>query len=402
MRFLFFTVFIDLIGFGMIIPILPFMAPKLGATNFDIALIIVIYSVCAGLVGTLWGKLSDKIGRKPVIIFCLLITCISYILMANAESLTMVYFARILAGSVAGIYGVASAMVADLSTPENRAKSMGLIGAAFGLGMVIGPFMGGVLAGDDINFFLPCMVAAAMSATASVFALFFLKESHTNDKRAAAKQWQADNGKTSTYKILTKGGNRWLVSQFLFHSVVISIVSYLFPLWMGAILDWGPKEIGIVFGIQGLAMAAMQAKVVGMLTKRFGEIQVLTGAIAILSCGFLLATMSSTQVFMIASFFLTITGASMCTPVMNSLISQRTQVENRGRIMGAAGAMGAWGRVVGPIVAGALLSYGSFGIAWAFGVLVGLLYIAWPVNELKNNSLNADLVSNTADINSDS
>ncbi len=112
--------------------------------------------------------------------------------------------------------------------------------------------------------------------------------------------------------------------------------------------------------------------------------------------------MSSTQVFMIASFFLTITGASMCTPVMNSLISQRTQVENRGRIMGAAGAMGAWGRVVGPIVAGALLSYGSFGIAWAFGVLVGLLYIAWPVNELKNNSLNADLVSNTADINGDS
>ncbi|WNC72189.1 MFS transporter [Thalassotalea psychrophila] len=382
MPILFLTVFIDLIGFGIVIPILPFLAPKLGATNFDIALIIVIYSVFAGLVGTLWGKLSDKIGRKPVIIFCLIVTAFSYFLLANAETLTMVYVARILAGSVAGIYGVASAMVADLSTPENRAKSMGLVGAAFGLGMVFGPFLGGVLAGDELNFFLPCMVAMGLSIFASIFGFIFMKESHTKDKQKAHKEWRQTSGKTSSYKVLKESGNRWLISQFFLHSMVITIVSYLFPLWMGAILDWGPRQIGIVFGIQGLMMAALQAKLIGVFAKRFGEMQVLAFGIGLLTLGFTFATFSTTQPFMIASFFITITGASMCMPLMNSLISQRTDMKHRGRIMGASSAMGAWGRVAGPLIAGAILSVSDYHYAWAFGILIGLAYLTWPLIEL--------------------
>ena len=382
MPLLFFTVLIDLIGFGMIIPIIPFMAPKLGASNMDIALIIAVYSVFAGILGPYWGKLSDKIGRKPVIITCLLLTCGSYVLLANAEDLAAVYVARIVAGSAAGIYGVAAAMVADLTTEANRTKSMGLIGAAFGLGMVLGPFMGGVLAGDDINFALPSYVAGGLSLLAAVFAMFLLPESLHREHRAELKEVRKQAGKLSLYSLLKKTDNRGFISMYWFHSMAITVTSYLFPLWMAAVLNWGPKEIGIVFGIQGLAMALLQGRLVGMLAHRIGNIPVLVIGVSILSSGFLLASQSTTEPYMIASFFLIITGATMCTPVLNALLSMRTPLEYRGRMMGSSSALGAWGRVIGPMVAGYILTLSDFTFAWSFGVLIGGLFIIWPIRAL--------------------
>lgn len=383
MPILFFTVLIDLIGFGMVIPILPFMAPQLGASQFDIAMLIVAYSVCAGLVGGWWGKLSDRLGRKPVIIFCLLVTALSYLLLAMATTLMAVYVARIVAGSVAGIYGVASAMVADLSSPEQRAKSMGLIGSAFGLGMVGGPFLGGVLAGDEINFFVPSMVAASLSVLAAVLALLKLPESHGREQRCAHKVWRKETGKVRFMQLLKQTRNRWLITEFLLHSMLVSTVTYLFPLWMGETWQWGPTQVGIVFGIQGLLMAVLQAKLVGVLSHRFGELNVLTGAILLLTAGFVLASLAQQEHWMILSFFLCITGASSCSPVLNAIVSKRTPLEYRGRMMGNASAMGAWGRVFGPLLAGTLLTFSGFSLAWAAGILVGLLFLSWPLYERK-------------------
>jgi len=383
MPILFFTVLIDLIGFGMVIPILPFMAPQFGASEFDIAMLIVAYSVCAGLVGGLWGKLSDRLGRKPVIIFCLLVTALSYALLAVATTLVAVYVARIVAGSVAGIYGVASAMVADLSSPEQRAKSMGLIGSAFGLGMVGGPFLGGVLAGDAINSFLPSMVAAALSVLAALLALLKLPESHGREQRRAHRLWRKESGKVRFIQLLKQTHNRWLIAEFLLHSMLVSTVTYLFPLWMGEQWQWGPTQVGIVFGIQGLLMAALQAKLVGMFCHKFGELNVLTAAIVLLTAGFVMATVAEQEHWMILSFFLCITGASSCSPVLNALLSKRTPLEYRGRIMGNASAMGAWGRVSGPLLAGTLLTFSGFSLAWAAGILVGLAFLSWPLYERK-------------------
>lgn len=383
MPILFFTVLIDLIGFGMVIPILPFMAPQFGASQFDIAMLIVAYSVCAGLVGGWWGKLSDRLGRKPVIIFCLLVTALSYLLLAMATTLMAVYVARIVAGSVAGIYGVASAMVADLSTPEQRAKSMGLIGSAFGLGMVGGPFLGGVLAGDEINFFFPSMVAASLSVLAALLALLKLPESHGREQRRAHRVWRKETGKVRFVQLLKQTQNSWLITEFLLHSMLVSTVTYLFPIWMGEIWQWGPTQVGIVFGIQGLLMAVLQAKLVGVLSHKFGELNVLIGAILLLTAGFVLASLAQQEHWMILSFFLCITGASSCSPVLNSLLSKRTPLEYRGRMMGNAGAMGAWGRVFGPLLAGTLLTFSGFSLAWAAGILVGLLFLSWPLFDRK-------------------
>ena len=177
MPVLFLTVVIDLIGFGIMMPILPFLAPQLGGNDFDIAMIILIYSLFAGLCGPFWGKLSDRFGRKPIILCCLGGTAISYLLLAYSESLAAVYASRAFCGIMAGNFGVASAMIADMTTAENRAKGMGLIGAAFGMGMVIGPFLGGVLAGDDMSFARPSLAAAALSLLAMIAGAITLKES---------------------------------------------------------------------------------------------------------------------------------------------------------------------------------------------------------------------------------
>ena len=161
MPVLFGVVFIDLIGFGIVIPILPFLSPQLGADKLDVAYIIVVYAVGAGLCAPFWGRLSDRIGRKPVIMMCLGGAAVSYAMLGFASSLWMVYVARAFAGLMAGNLGVASAMMADVTKPESRARGMGLIGAAFGLGLVIGPMLGGLLSGEQPGFTLPCAVATS-------------------------------------------------------------------------------------------------------------------------------------------------------------------------------------------------------------------------------------------------
>ena len=166
MPILFGVILLDLIGFGIVIPILPFLSPQLGADKMDIALIVASYAVCAGLFGPFWGRLSDRIGRKPVIMICLAGAALSYVMLAFASQLWMIYLARAFAGAMAGNFGVGSAMMADITTPENRARGMGLIGAAFGLGLVLGPLLGGLLAGPDGSFALPCAVAGCMSLLA--------------------------------------------------------------------------------------------------------------------------------------------------------------------------------------------------------------------------------------------
>ena len=194
MPILFGVVLLDLIGFGIVIPILPFLSPQLGANKMDIALIISVYAVCSGLCGPYWGRLSDRIGRKPVIMICLAGAAVSYVMLGLASSLWMIYAARGFAGIMAGNFGVASAMMADITPPEQRARGMGLIGAAFGLGFVLGPVLGGVLAGDEGSFFLPCLFASMTSAFAVLAAWRYLPESRVPTSAAIERSphswWQ--------------------------------------------------------------------------------------------------------------------------------------------------------------------------------------------------------------------
>ncbi|HEY1075618.1 MAG TPA: MFS transporter, partial [Fontimonas sp.] len=381
------TVLIDLIGFGIIIPILPFMAPPLGASTFDIALIIAIYSVCGALVGPSWGKLSDRIGRKPVLIICLAGGALSYVLLAFSKTLAMLYVARALAGLMAGNFGVASAMIADIAKPEQRAKFMGLIGAAFGLGMVIGPFLGGILADDHGDFFRAGLVAAALSATAIVAAVLFLRESLTPELRAEQSRQRAQHGSGgSIWQMLRSSGNTLLASQYFLSNSCHTAVSFLFPLWVGAELGWGPKEVGMVFGAQGLAMVAIQAGLIGTLVRTLGELRLLLLGAIVMAGGFVIAALADSSTGILLGFFTAITGGTVCTPVLNALVANRTPMHLRGRMMGTTSSTSAFGRVFGPLMAGALLSQFGFHWAWIAGALAALLMAAWAQRQLQTTA----------------
>ena len=384
MPVLFLTVVIDLIGFGIIIPIMPFLAPLLGGNDFDIAMMIAIYSIFAGLCGPFWGKLSDRFGRKPIILTCLAGTAISYVMLAFSTTLVMVYVSRAFCGFMAGNFGVASAMIADITTPENRAKGMGLIGAAFGLGMVVGPFLGGVLAGDEINFMRPALAAGSLSLLAMLAGSLILKESLTKEKRIELAANNKKAPKQSLLAMVKSTGNTLLVSQYILHNTCVSMVGFLFPLMVRDQLGWGPKEIGIVFGIQGVFMALLQATVIGRASQRFGELRCLLFGVSLMLTGLIcFVILAQGATLIVTSMFLTITGATFCTPMLNSLTSKRTPPHLRGRMLGTTSSMSAWGRVCAPLIGGAILSLAGFSMAWLAGVMVALVFLSWVISELR-------------------
>lgn len=381
MPVLFAVVLIDLIGFGIVIPILPFLSPQLGADHVDIALIIVTYSACAGIFAPFWGKLSDRRGRKPVIMVCLLGGALSYVMLGLASELWMIFLARGFAGMMAGNFGVASAMMADITAAENRARGMGLIGAAFGLGMVLGPLLGGLLAGDSGSFTLPCLVAGLMSVLAIVAAAIFLPESVPAQRQAANRELQKSPDRESTLSVLKSSGNRLFICQYVLHTSSVSSSTYLFPLWVGDLLGWAAREVGIVFGVQGLIMVVMQGAAMGPLVNLLGEWRLLRISL----CGFLgglaLAIVAWDAPSMVASMLLAMTGATLCMPLLNALVTQRTAAGYRGRLMGATSAASSWGRVFGPAIAGFNLALFGYSAAWACSAIVVTFYLAWAIRQ---------------------
>ena len=380
MPILFLTVVIDLIGFGIVIPILPFIGLRIGLDSFDIGILIAIYSVCSGICGPFWGKLSDRFGRKPVMLFCLFGGAVGYGLLATATTFWSIFFARALGGVMAGNFGIAAAIVADITSPENRAKGMGAIGAAFGIGMTIGPFLGGYLAGDNYNLTLPALVAAGLSLAAMLAGFIFLKES-LNAEQRLAKQAQT-SGQTTLYGMMKQTGNRWLCLQYFLHNHSVSLMGYVFPLWVAASLGWGPKETGYVFGAQGVVAVLIQGGLMGRLVKHIGELRLLALGIVSLIIGYCIAFALPSQTGIVSAFFVAITGATFCMPVLNSLLSQRTPEHIRGRMMGTATSISALGRMAAPITGGLMLTWFNYSAAWLLGIVVGLMYLGWVINEL--------------------
>lgn len=379
MPILFGVILLDLIGFGIVIPILPFMSPELGADKMDIALIIVTYAACAGMSGPFWGRLSDRLGRKPVIMICLAGAVVSYGMLAMASALWMIFASRAFAGLMAGNLGVASAMMSDITPPENRARGMGLIGAAFGLGLMLGPLLGGVLAGSSGSFTLPCLVAGLMSLLAIIAAALFLPESVTAERRAASHRQYRDGSGPPLLAMLRETGNRMLVFQFLLHAAAVSSLTYLVPLWLGDMLDWGAREVGMVFGVQGAIIVLLQGGLLGVLVRVAGEWRLLRICIVVFLCGLGLAVFARTMPWMLFAIFLAMSGATLCMPLLNTITSYRVPAAFRGRMLGTTSSASSWGRVVGPLLAGTNLALFGYTGAWLGCVLIVLLYLAWAL-----------------------
>jgi len=373
-------VFIDLLGFGLIIPILPFYAEHFGAAPGVVTLLMASYSLMQFISAPFLGSISDGVGRRQVILLSLVGTCAAYVLMAYASSLFMLFAARMMAGFFAGNIAAAQAYIADVTEPKNRARGMGLFGAAFGLGFIFGPVIGGLLSGSssgEVNFHIAPLFAASLSAFAAILTLVILKEPDKN-------------------KEMVKRGARWfgpilgavkqpdmkpLILLFLLVMFVFAGLEATIALWAERQFSWGPREIGYLFAYVGIVAAIVQGGLIGPATRRWGEEKVVFVGIWALIVGFILMPLSSgLGVLLVATAFLA-GGFGFCNPALNSLISRRASSAGQGVALGVAQSGASFARIMGPAFAGAIFGIWGRHSPYLAGaaILLVAVWVAWQL-----------------------
>jgi DHA1 family tetracycline resistance protein-like MFS transporter len=373
----FFVIVVDLIGFGIVIPILPFLSPQLGGGTDDIAFILATYSVAAAIVAPIWGKLSDRVGRRRILGICLLGGAVSHFLLAISDTLWLVYVSRAVAGMMAGGVPVATALIADASTSEQRSRAMGLIGRAFGIGLILGPVIGGVLARSETDFMLPCLVAGVLSVLAAALAFILLPAVEARDGHAEAVV--DEDPSAPLLDIVKRPGLPLFICQFCFHTSAVSASVYLFPLWVANGLGWQAREVGLFFGLIGVVMVVTQGNILGWMTDRFGNLWVLRSA-ALCFCASLALSAVATQAWAMGALgLLLFSTATLCLPVLNTIASHLVTPASRGQLFGVTASSAACGRILGPLVAAALLAQGGYGLAWVGTSAVVLLVVMWSM-----------------------
>ncbi|MBK8175569.1 MAG: MFS transporter [Rhodospirillales bacterium] len=367
MGILFLVVFVDLVGFGVIIPLLPFYGEHFHASPSQVGLLMAIYSFGQFLAAPIWGQLSDRIGRKPVLVISLIGATLSYLWLANATSLWMLFAARAVGGVMAGNIGTAFAYVADITTPANRAKGMGVVGAAFGLGFIFGPAIGGILAGNDpahADYVSPALTAAALSGIATLLAIFLLKESLSAEtRRAHAALPRSSRWRLLATALRTPVVGRLIVIAFL-STFVFAGMETTFAMWSRRAFGWGPEQNGYIFAFVGFTSALVQGGGVGRLAKRFGERALVIGGAAALAAGMLAIPLSTTIPVLAAAMLIVALGFSLMTPSLNSLVSLAVEKSVQGGTMGVSRSATTLARVLGPSWAGLLFEHA--GRDWPF------------------------------------
>lgn len=375
------TVFIDLLGFGIVVPFLAYYAQSFGASGRTVGAILAVYSLMQFVFSPIWGRLSDRIGRRPVLMISLVGSLAGYAIFAFADTLALLLLSRVVAGIAAASIGTAQAYVADSTTPENRAKGMGLIGAAFGVGFIFGPPTGGVLAeigsrwGLEPNV-LPGLVAAGLSLTALLLAIFVLPESKPAD--LVPRSGTLPHLDPSTWRLV--GRLQPLGVIYLCIGLVILAFSGMEPLVTLHASDrfhFTAFELGRFFGFMGVVVAVIQGGVIGRLTRQFGEARTATIGAVSLALGLALVPPVVDARWLYAVALLIAVGQGLCYPALTSLVSRIAPANQMGTLLGLSSSLGSLARVLGPIIAGVLYDRGGAAAGfWGEALIVGVAVVA--------------------------
>ncbi len=379
---IFFTVFLYLVGFGVVIPIIPMLGRDFGATALQSGLLMSVYSAMQFLFSPFWGKLSDRLGRRPVLLFCLLCEGLSYFMFAWARSLEWLFVARILAGFFGASISTASAYISDITPKNERSKGMALIGVAFGLGFVVGPALGGGLAvwGHSINpaqhfgtsFAFMCV--AGLCFINFLFGLKYLKESliEKNKKPEKLKRLSLI---LKYFKQKTVGQ---LMAVFLLSSLAMSGMEATLILFMGEKFQWNIKQVSFGFSYIGVIMVLTQGLIVRRLLPVWGERKVLRLGLLLLTMGLTGIALANSIPAMAITMTLLSIGTGLSNPSTLGSISLLTDADEQGAAMGVTQSMASLGRILGPALGGFL--YGAVAYTapfWVSGMLAfsGLLIV---------------------------
>jgi MFS transporter, DHA1 family, tetracycline resistance protein len=342
-------VFIDLIGFGMIVPVLPLYAQRFHATEWQIGFLLASYSCMQFLAAPILGWFSDQYGRKPVLLYSLIGSAAGYILMASATSLATLFLARILAGVAGASAGTATAYIADITPPENRSKRNALISAASGIGWVLGPAIGGLL--SQWSVIAPFWFAAILSVLNAVWMWIVLRE----PGRHATRQ----EGRGSLRQTFEQAGS-WrlgIVTMTYFAGAAgFAMLIVILPQVLFRRFGLNQSQISFVFVLAGLLTVAMQVGVFGRLAKRFGDVNLQIAGLGIMAISMLTVPFAGSVpmfLFFSAGF---VVGNSFSSPIASAIASKGANAALQGRVLGVVDSAGSLGRVFGPVLAGFLLS----------------------------------------------
>ena len=366
---IFLTVFIDLLGFGILIPILPSFAIKeLGVDEAAIGIAIALYSFLQFIFNPILGKISDKHGRKPVIVVCLLINALGYVIFAFTTSYLVLLISRVVAGIGGSSIAVAQAYIADVTTKENRSKGMGLIGSAFGLGFVFGPLMGGFL--SKLGYMETGLASAAFSFIAFIVTMILLPESNINRAEVVETKRKIFNI-DAILKAFKHPSLAILITLFFILTFSFANIYGTFALLGIQVYGFTDLQNGYMFGIIGLSSAIVQGGLIGPITKLLGKKRILVlGSFLIMITLAIIPYAGNFLWLAVDGIFLSL-GTGMLQPTLLSLISEVTSEAEQGITLGVNQSLSALARMFGPLWGGITFEY----LGYPFPFLTGAAFM---------------------------
>lgn len=355
---LFVVVFIDLLGFGMVIPVMPLYAQELGAAKEWIGLTMAGYSAMQFVFAPVWGRLSDRVGRRPVLLGSIAMTSVGFLGYALAPTFAWLLASRLFAGAATANIAIARAYVADVTPPEGRARGMGVIGAAFGLGFVLGPFLGGVL--SEVSLGAPGFAAAALAAVNGVAAWFVLPEPKQRVVRPADSRGRI----SALAEELSKPGIRRLVAIYLLQVLAFSAMEATFALLARERYALDRRAVNFVFAYLGVVLVIVQGGLIGPLTRRFGEVRLLVAGLALMAFALALLPFGRSLAFLLAVLVPLAGGSGLAQPALTALLSKMSREDDQGGTLGIGESASALGRIVGPEAG--TFTYGRIAVAFPY------------------------------------
>jgi len=366
------TVALDMIGFGIVAPILGRYADRFGASGFQVGLLFASFSLAQMVFSPILGRWSDRVGRKPVIVISLFGTALGSFITGAAGALWVLFAGRLIDGASGASVSVAQSAITDLATKEQRARMLGLLGMAFGVGFVFGPAIGGLaaLGGPHIPFY----VAGTLALINAVAAIIRIQETRVSNKTAPT---------TRVHVPFRKRRYGALAGVGFFSMLAFSGFEATFSLFGGARFNLTEASTALVFLGVGVVMSAVQGSLIGPLTSRFGSLQLLRNGLVLVSIGLLFLGAAVIWPTMIVALLFMVVGAGISNPSLTALVADSAHEDRRGEALGIQQSASALARVIGPPLAGLAFDHVGIGAPFTFGALIYVLAIGIAFRKLK-------------------
>lgn len=380
---IFLIVFVNLLGFGIILPLLPYYAESFGGGALTIGFLAATYSLFQLLMAPILGELSDKIGRRPILIFSLIGTTISFFLLGIANSIVILFISRIVNGISGGNISAAQAYVADITSKENRTQGMGIMMAGFSLGFIIGPALGGIL--SEYGYAIPAFVATGVSLLATLLTVFLLPESLHAEKRDINKLKTRKKlfSLRDFYDALTHPNVGVALTLMFMVMFAFSLMQGTFALFSEHTLHLTARDIGFMFAFLGIIGVIMQLFLLKRITTWLTEKKAIVVAIICMSLSLLLIGFSSNIGMLYLAISLLAFGNSISTPVLTATISKLTPEDEQGNILGTSQSVASFGRLIGPIIGTGVYSFIGIRAPYFFGAAILVLTTGVALRYLK-------------------